>query len=266
MMIDYSRYTCIQVEKRDRIAVLTLNRPEALNTIDRTMHLELEDIFQDVSRDEEVRVVVLTGAGRVFSAGGDLKAQDAWINQGAPYVTIEMARKLIHNILDVDQPIIAALNGDTLGLAANIALFCDIIYATEDTRLGDPHVAIGLVAGDSGCIIWPLLAGIPKAKELLFTGDLIAAREAERMGIINHVTSRDELMPEAMAMAERLAHGPTRAIRWTKKMINKRLRDEVNLVLDASLGVEFAETIGKEDHREAVRAFLEKRQPQFKGE
>jgi enoyl-CoA hydratase/carnithine racemase len=265
-MADYSRYTYIKVEKQDRIALLTINRPEALNTIDRTMHLELEDIFEDVSRDEEVNVAVLTGAGRLFSAGGDLKAQDAWVNQGAPYVTIDMARRLIHNILQVEQPIIAALNGDTIGLAANIALLCDIIIATEDTHLGDPHVRVGLVAGDSGCIIWPLLAGIAKAKELLLTGDLISAQDAERLGIINHVVPREELMPTAMALARRLANGPTRAIRWTKQMINKRLRDEVNLVLDASLGLEFAETIGREDHREAVRAFLEKREPQFKGE
>ena len=264
-MIDYSQYTTIKVEKSNRIAVLTLNRPQALNSINRTMHLELEDIFEDISNDEEVYVAVLTGAGRVFSAGGDLKNQWQWVHEGAPYVDLHMARRLIHNILKVEQPIISALNGDTIGLAANIALLCDIIIAVEDARLGDPHVHVGLVAGDSGCIIWPLLAGISKAKELLLTGDLIAARDAERLGIINHVVSREELMPTAMALAKRLAFGPTRAIRWTKQCIQKRLRDEVNLVLDASLGIEFAETIGRNDHKEAVSAFVQKREPKWTG-
>lgn len=264
-MIDYSRYTTIKVEKSNRIAVLTLNRPQALNSINRTMHLELEDIFEDIANDEEVYVAILTGTGRVFSAGGDLKNQWQWVHEGAPYVDLHMARRLIHNILKVEQPIISALNGDTIGLAANIALLCDIIIAVEDARLGDPHVHVGLVAGDSGCIIWPLLAGISKAKELLLTGDLIGARDAERLGIINHVVSREELMPTAMALAKRLAFGPTRAIRWTKQCIQKRLRDEVNLVLDASLGIEFAETIGRNDHKEAVSAFVQKREPKWTG-
>ncbi|MBI4288452.1 MAG: enoyl-CoA hydratase/isomerase family protein [Chloroflexi bacterium] len=264
-MVDYSRYTTIKVEKADRIAVLTLNRPKELNTINRTMHLELEDLFEDISNDPEVYVVVLTGTGRVFSAGGDLKNQWQWVHEGAPYVDIQMARKLIHNILKVEQPIISALNGDTIGLAANIALLCDIVIAADNARLGDPHVHVGLVAGDSGCIIWPLLAGIPKAKELLLTGDLIGARDAERLGIVNHVVPREEVMPTAMALAKRLAYGPTRAIRWTKQMINKRLRDEVNLVLDASLGLEFAETIGRNDHKEAVSAFVQKRAPKWTG-
>ncbi|HLC30426.1 MAG TPA: enoyl-CoA hydratase/isomerase family protein [Dehalococcoidia bacterium] len=264
-MIDYARYTTIKVEKADRIAVLTLNRPEQLNTINRTMHLELEEVFEDVARDEDIHVAVLTGAGRAFSAGGDMRNQYEWAHHGAPYVDLPMARRIIHSILNVPQPVIAALNGHCIGLSANIVLFCDVIYAAEDALLGDPHVRFGLVAGDSGCVVWPLLAGMVRAKELLLTGDLITAQQAERWGVVNHVVPKDQVLPSAMAMAKRLAYGPTRAIRWTKMCLNKRLREEVNLVLDASLSVEFAETIGKNDHREGVSAFLEKRPPKFTG-
>ena len=128
-MIDYARYTTIKVEKADRIAVLTLNRPEQLNTINRTMHLELEEVFEDVARDEDIHVAVLTGAGRAFSAGGDMRNQYEWAHHGAPYVDLPMARRIIHSILNVPQPVIAALNGHCIGLSANIVLFCDVIYA-----------------------------------------------------------------------------------------------------------------------------------------
>jgi enoyl-CoA hydratase len=264
-MMDYSRYTSILVEKANKVITLTLNRPQALNAIDHTLHLELEDIFEDVARDEEVNAVILTGSGRTFSAGGDIKGMVDRATKGTPFITLAGARRLILNILKVEQPIIAALNGDAVGLAATVALFCDIILAAENARIGDPHVRVGLVAGDGGAIIWPLLAGLAKAKELLLTGDLITAGEAERLGVINRVLPEDQLMPQARALAQRLADGPTKAIRWTKQVIQKRLRDEVNLVLDASLGLEYGETFTSQDHQEAVRAFLEKREPRFQG-
>ncbi|MFQ5826789.1 MAG: enoyl-CoA hydratase/isomerase family protein [Dehalococcoidia bacterium] len=264
-MVDYSRYTSIIVEKADKVITLTLNRPQALNAIDHTLHLELEDIFEDVAGDEEVNAVILTGSGRTFSAGGDIKGMVDRTTNGTPFITLAGARRLILNILKVEQPIIAALNGDAVGLAATVALFCDIILAAESARIGDPHVRVGLVAGDGGAIIWPLLAGLAKAKELLLTGDLITAGEAERLGVINRVLPEDQLMPQARALAQRLANGPTKAIRWTKQVIQKRLRDEVNLVLDASLGLEYGETFTSQDHQEAVRAFLEKREPRFQG-
>lgn len=145
-----------------------------------------------------------------------------------------------------------------------MALFCDVIIASEDAKIGDPHVSVGLVAGDGGAVIWPLLCGLAKAKEYLMTGDLMTAAEAERIGLINHVVPQAEVMPKSMELAHRLANGPTLAIRWTKLSCNKRLRDEVNLVLDASLAVETLSMIS-EDHQEATRAFVEKRTPQYKG-
>ncbi|MBI4289068.1 MAG: enoyl-CoA hydratase/isomerase family protein [Chloroflexi bacterium] len=265
-MVDYGRYTTLKIEKADRIATVSLNRPQSLNAIDMVMHRELEDIWLDLMADDEVHVAVLTGAGRCFSAGGNLKEMVEAYKTGKPYTTLHGARRLIMNILDMEKPVIAAVNGDAIGLPANILLFSDIIVAAEDARLGDPHVSrVGLVAGDSGAIVWPLLAGLNKAKELLLTGDLITAKEAERLGIINYALPREQVLPKAIEFARRLAFGPTRAIRWTKVCINKRLRDEVNLVLDASLGIEYAVTFWKEDHGEAIESFVEKRETQFKG-
>lgn len=263
--MDYKRYTTLKVDKKDRIATVTLNRPQALNAIDATMHHELEDIWVDLMADDEVYVAILTGTGRCFSAGGDLKGMVETLETGKQYTDLHGARRLIMNVLSMEKPVVAALNGDAIGLAANIALFSDIIICADDAKLGDPHVRIGMVAGDSGAIVWPLLAGMSKAKELLLTGDLIDAKKAEGLGIVNHVVPRDQVMPMAMGFAKRLAFGPTRAIRWTKICINKRLRDEVNLVLDASLGIEFTATFGKEDHREGTKAFVEKREPKWPG-
>ena len=264
--MDYSRYKLIKVEKGNKIAVLTLNRPEALNAINAELHTELEDIFADMARDDDINVVVLTGAGRAFCAGGDVKGMDArqFDDPLKARVPLRYGKRLIHNMIEVEQPIVAAVNGDAVGLGATLALFCDIIIASEKARFGDPHVRVGLVAGDGGAVIWPLLCGVAKAKEYLMTGDLISAAEAERIGLINHVVPPGEVMPKAMELAHRLANGPTRAIRWTKLACNKRLRDEVNLVLDTSLAVETISML-TEDHREAARAFVEKRSPKFKG-
>ena len=263
--MDYSRYKFIKVEKDDKVAIFTLNRPEALNAITAQFHSELEDAFADVTQDDDVNVVVLTGAGKAFCSGGDVKAMDA--REFEPLKTrmpLRSAKRLIQNMIDVEQPIIAAVNGHAIGLGATLALFCDIIISSEKAKIGDPHVSVGLVAGDGGAVIWPLLCGLAKAKEYLMTGDLMSAAEAERIGLINHVVPPDEVMPKAMELARRLANGPTRAIRWTKMACNKRLRDEINLVLEASLAVESLSML-TEDHKEAARAFAEKRAPQFKG-
>lgn len=264
--MDYSRYELIKVEKDGKVAVVTLNRPDALNAVNSQLHNELEGVFADVSRDDDVNAVVLTGAGRAFCAGGDIKGMDA--RQGddplKTKTTLGNAKRLIHNLLDVEQPIISAINGHAVGLGATIALFGDVIIASENAKIGDPHVKVGLVAGDGGAVIWPLLCGLARAKEYLMTGDLMSATEAERIGLINHVVPPDEVLPKAMALAHRLANGPTNAIRWTKLSCNKRLRDEINLVLDASLAVETISML-TEDHKEATRAFTEKREPEFKG-
>jgi enoyl-CoA hydratase len=263
-MPDYSRYETLKIEVQDQVATITLNRPQVLNAVNPQMHTELEELFGEISSDDSINAIVLTGAGRAFCAGGDVKGMDQRAREGSHRIPLRGAKRLIQNMLEVEQPLISAVNGDAVGLGATIALFCDIIIAAENARLGDTHVKVGLVAGDGGAVIWPLLIGVAKAKELLFTGDLIDAREAERIGLVNHVVPPGKAYEEALALARRLASGPSRAIRWTKLATNKRLKDEVNLVLDASLAVETL-SMGTEDHKEAARAFVEKRPPRYTG-
>lgn len=267
-MTDYS-YSTLLVDQPDNILTITMNRPERLNAVDEVMHQELEDVFGRVGRDPEVSAVVLTGAGRGFCSGGDVRAMDerggAIALQDRPLGAVSQGgRRIIHNMLWVEQPMICALNGVAAGLGATLALFCDIIYASDRARIGDTHVRAGLVAGDGGAVIWPLLIGMAKAKELLMTGEIIGAHEAERIGLVNKVVPHDELMETVMELARRLASGPALAVRGTKHALNKKLWNDLNLSLDMGLALE-ERSARHPDHREAARAFVEKRPPQFKG-
>ncbi|MFQ6027682.1 MAG: enoyl-CoA hydratase/isomerase family protein [Dehalococcoidia bacterium] len=266
-MADY-KYETLIVDKQDNILIVTLNRPERLNAVNDVMHEELPEVFARVGQDPEVSAVVLTGAGRGFCSGGDVRAMDerGGASRGVPGLgaVSPSGRRLLHNMLWVEQPMICALNGVAAGLGATIALFCDIIYASDRARIGDTHVRAGLVAGDGGAVIWPLLVGVSKAKELLMTGDIIDAVEAERIGLVNKVVPQDELMPQVMELAQRLASGPALAIRGTKHTLNKRVWNELNLALDMGLSLEQRST-RHPDHQEAARAFVDKRTPQYKG-
>ena len=267
-MADYGRFGTLNVQIKDAIAIVTLNRPDVLNAVDHQVHLVIEEVLGDVSEDSSVRAVVLTGAGKAFSAGGDIRAMKERANNPEAqreYVTNFIMKgpwNLVRNLLEVQQQVIAAVNGDAIGLGATLALISDMIIISEDARIGDPHVKVGIVAGDGGAAIWPLLTSLCKAKELLMTGDLITASEAERLGLVNRVVPADQVLTSALELANRLASGPTLATRWTKLALNKRLRNEVNMVLEASLATEGL-TFLSDDHREAVNAFLEKRKPKF---
>ena len=173
-------------------------------------------------------------------------------------------KKMIFGLLDLEKPVIARINGDCIGLGATLALLCDILIAVDDARLGDPHVRMGYVAGDGGAVIWPQLVGYARAKEYLLTGDLLNAKEAERIGLINHAVPRQDLDAKVNALAEKLANGATKAIKWTKTCINIPLRQLAHSIMDASLAYEALTNIGA-DHQEAVTAFQEKRKPKFTG-
>ena len=267
-MPDYAKYRCIKVEKHDKLATVTFNRAEALNAVNDDLHEELEQIWIDLAHDGEINAIVLTGAGRAFSAGGDVKNMAArWGTESGKrwaLVTPAAGRRIIQNLLDVEQPIVAAVNGDAVGLGANIALLCDIIVASETARIADTHVRVGVVAGDSGAVIWPLLVGPARAKEFLMRGTFISGADAARMGLINHAVPADQVLLKAREIARELADGPTWAIRWSKLSVNKWLKQQVNLILDASLAYEMV-TFHTDDHREAARAFVEKRKPRFQG-
>jgi len=258
-------YRTLRVEREEGVAVVTLNRPEVLNAVDATMHRELAHLWPALATDPEVRAVVLTGAGRAFSAGGDMRWLEATHGHfPAQTALMREALDIIEDMLRVEQPLVAAVNGPATGLGATLALFCDIIVMSETARIGDTHVRAGLVAGDGGTVIWPLLVGIHRAKEFLMTGDLIEAREAERIGLVNKVVPPEELMPTALAYARRLSQGPPWAVRWTKLALNQWLKWGLALTQPAALALEML-TFNSEDQREAVRAFLEKRPPRFQG-
>jgi len=264
-MTDYSSYQFIDVTTDDGVATITLNRPERRNAAHDPMHRELETIFTDVGEDDSIRAIVLTGAGETFCAGGDASSMDSGeFNPTGPRIPFNGVRRLVNHMLDVEQPIIGAVNGDAAGLGATIALMCDVTYVAESARIGDTHVKMGLVAGDGGAVIWPALIGMARAKQYLFTGDWISGTEAERIGLVNFALPADDVLPEATAFARRMAEGAPMAIRWTKYSMNKLLRDQVNLALDTSMFLEAA-TMGTEDLQEAASAFLEKRQPKFQG-
>lgn len=262
-MRTYSRYKSIAFENRNGVGIATLNRPDHMNSFTHEMHVEFEDLMFDIGEDKEVKAVVLTGAGRAFCAGGDLSEMKKPETRNAARV-MDGSRRLPHAILSVKQPIICAVNGHAVGIGATIALFSDVVFMAETAKIGDPHVKVGLVAGDGGAVIWPLLININRAKELLLTGDLVDGAEAYRIGLANKVMPADKVLPAAIELAEKLARGPSLAIQWTKLSINRMLRQATESVLDASLALEGI-TIASRDHAEGIASFLEKRAPRFEG-
>lgn len=259
----FSNYTTFAFERRRRILEVAFSRPEKANAVDATMHEELARLFFDISNDPDSDIVILTGRGRAFSAGGDVNWFQSMIDDPDLFEkTAREGRQIVYSMLDCEKPIIGKLNGHAAGLGATIALFCDVVFAAETAKIGDPHVNVGLVAGDGGGVIWPQLIGFARAKEFLFTGDMIGASEAARIGLINHAVPADELDTRVEAFAERLARGATKSIRWTKMSINIALKQLAHSMMDASTAYETLSNLTP-DHQEAVNAFREKRPPVF---
>lgn len=232
-----------------------INRPDDFNAITHPTHRDLIRLWRELRRDTSVRAVVLTGNGKAFSAGGNLKGPRMSAGQELDDFFRD-ARSIVVDLLEVPQPIIAAVNGPAIGLGATLALLCDIVYASSKAVIADPHVNVGVVAGDGGAIVWPWLVGMARTKEYFLTGDRISAVEAERIGLVNRVVEPDELLDQAHALAQRLAAGHTRAIQGTKQVLNAILRDTANTVLDLALSVE-KECFASGDHARAVEEFLE---------
>jgi enoyl-CoA hydratase len=263
--MDFQAYEQIRFSRSGRVLTMTLDRPEVLNAVSRRMHLELARVFHEAAADPGSNVIVITGAGRAFCAGGDLEFLEQSQREPAEFnEVLREARTLVMTMLDCDKPIVCRLNGDAIGLGATIALFCDIIVAAEGARIGDPHVRAGLVAGDGGAVIWPQLIGYARAKQYLLTGDLIQARDALQMGLINAVVPPDELDRTVEAWATRLSSGASQAVRWTKATINVGLKQLAGSIMDTGIAYEGMSS-RTEDHVEAIAAIREKRRPAFKG-
>jgi enoyl-CoA hydratase len=261
-----SDYKTISHSRRGRVLTLELNQPDKLNAIGGAMHDELSSIFLAANDDPDSDVIVLTGAGRTFSAGGDIEWMQKAIDE--PKVFDRIARegkRIIFTLLECEKPIIAKLNGHATGLGATIALFCDVVFAADHAKIGDPHVSVGLTAGDGGAVIWPQLVGYARAKHYLMTGDLIPAPQAAEMGLIFQAVPAGDLDATVEAYVERLAGSALMAARTTKMAVNVGLRRLAHGLLDLSLAYE-TQSNRSVDHQEAVRAFTEKRSPVFRGD
>lgn len=259
----YRDYEYLLIELDGRTLIVTINRPEKLNAINAKLHTELSRVFAEISGDPGCDAVVITGAGKAFCAGGDTRWMQDMIDDEALWErTVVEAKRIVYGILDLEKPVVAKINGTAAGLGATIALFCDVIFASDKAQIGDPHVKVGFAAGDGGAAIWPQLIGYAKAKELLFTGDFLSAADAERIGLINHCVPHDELDARVAGFCRVLGSGAVQAIERTKQAINLPLRQLVAGSLDASLSLEGLSNRSRE-HAEAVRAFNERRRPDF---
>jgi len=264
--MDFGAFKAIVFRRDGKVLHATLNRPDTLNAIDDDMDRDLAHLFGDVAADAETNVLVLTGAGCAFSAGGDIEHMQRVIDQPNLFLDgMAAAKHIVFSLLDCPKPVIAKVNGAAVGLGATIALFSDLIYAADSAKIGDPHVKVGYVAGDGGAVIWPQLIGYARAKEYLLTGDLLTGAEAARIGLINRALPADQLDAAVDDIAQKLANGASRAIQWTKLSVNTTLKQVGQQVMDASLAYEALSNLTK-DHQEAVNAFREKRAPRFTGE
>jgi enoyl-CoA hydratase len=248
-----------------QVLVVTLDRPgDPLNAVDAALHHELARLMGSLRHERRARAVVLTGAGRAFSAGGDLD----WFPELRTVEALEAlhrdARQMIWDLLDVAVPIVCGLNGHAMGLGASIALLCDLVVMADGALVGDPHVSVGLVAGDGGTVIWPAVLGPARAKEHLLLGAPLSAQEAERLGLVNRVVPEEEVRPVAVELARRLAAQPPLAVRYTKLALNQQLRAALLTSFDAATALELS-TFHSRDHIEAVDAFRQRREPRYEG-
>ena len=261
--MDQSSYQHLKFEQRpDGVLLITLNRPEVLNAADEIMHAELARVWTDVARDEAARVAVVTGAGRAFSAGGDVAmvARMAGNYDRVTRMLTEMS-DLVYNMANCDKPIVSAINGVAVGAGLVVALLADISVCAADARLGDGHVRLGAAAGDHAAIIWPLLCGLAKSKYYLLTGEMVDGTEAERIGLVSKVLPTEQVLDEALRVAAHLATGPQLAIRLTKRSLNNWLRT-AGPIFDQSAAYEMLTFLG-DDVREGAASFREKRKPSF---
>lgn len=258
----------IRYEIDEHVLTVTLNRPEVMNALNREMYAELEQAFRDAHRDPEVRCVILTAEGRAFCSGDDVKqimlgeqrdATTARLRDVKPRPTPAAAA-----ILECDKPVIAAVNGPAVGWGMDMTLFCDIRIASENAKFGELFIKRGLVADLGGLWRLPRVVGPSKAAELLFTGDVIDAREAERIGLVSRVVPHDQLLPAAMELASKIAANPPIAMRYMKEGL-RQARHASMADMGAFVGSSLAYLFTTEDHKEGALSFVERRQPVFQG-
>ncbi|MBI4619035.1 MAG: enoyl-CoA hydratase [Desulfobacterales bacterium] len=261
-------YEDIIFRKENRVATIVLNRPDSLNALGGSMREDIIDAIQDVKGDKNIGVLVITGAGRAFCAGGNIKEMEK-MSVEIPLVERRafvrgVSHRIITEIRNLEKPVIASINGHAIGAGCNIALACDMRIASEKAKMGVGFINMGLVSDYGGLYFLPKLVGAAKALELYFTGDLIDAKEAERIGIVNKTVSPEELEKATYDLAGKIAKKAPIALGMIKEILYKGLNMDLVSELDLEANAQSI-CLKTEDHREGVRAFLEKREPMFKG-
>lgn len=264
-------YKTIILEKKDKIATITLNRPDRFNALNADMMVELPEALENADKDKDIRVVVITGAGKGFCSGADVKdnfvAMIEKRKRGELDIQLgtEFGDRMWAIFRNTGKPIIAAINGPAVGFGCTLALACDIRIASEDARLGVIFTRVGLTPEFGSTFLLPRLVGVAKACELIFTAKVIDAKEAKEIGLVNNVVPQSELISNTMEMAKTIAAGPPIAIHLAKKALYQGLQADLNTQLRYE-DVIFRTCQLTKDHEEGARAFLEKRNPVFKGE
>ena len=256
----YAAYKELLVEPRENgVLLITLNRPKVLNAMTYAMHTELANIWDDVARDPKTRVAVITGAGRAFCSGNDLNNPDPDLDMVREIMSD--AVRIVRGMIECDKPVVSAINGVAVGAGLAIAVLADISVCAEDAKLIDAHTTVGTVAGDHGCLLWPMLCGLAKAKFYMFNMEPLTGKEAERIGVVTKAVPTDQVLPLAMEYADRLADMAQHAIRGTKRSMNGWLRQAMP-IFEHSVALEMVDFLDA-DIVEARQAFREKRKPKY---
>ncbi|API59901.1 enoyl-CoA hydratase [Tardibacter chloracetimidivorans] len=256
-------YQTIRFQRRGRALYVIFNQPDSRNAFAAQSHTELSHVFETAALDAESDIVVVTGEGHSFSAGGNVPAMRA--NHESPelmYAAVREAKRVVRSMLECDKPIVAKINGDSIGLGATVALLADVAIATNTSRIADPHNAVALIAGDGGSVIWPQLIGFGRARHYLLTGDRITGSEAANIGLIYKSVEAAELDATVDAYVDRLLELPARSLRWTKETYTLPLKQLATLMMDTGMAYE-AVSAATQDHLEAITAFEQKRKPRF---
>jgi enoyl-CoA hydratase len=261
-----SAYTGLTIERQGDIAVLTLVRPEVMNRVDDDLHLELAAAFRELDTLPGLRAAVFASTGKVFSAGGDFELMmTKHDNLDTRWEKSADGMRVMTSLLDLRVPLVAAVHGDAIGLGATLVLACDVLITHPTAKLSDPHVRVGLVAADGGCLVWPTSIGMMRSKKYLLTGDALTGAEALQMGLATDlVDGPDDVLPAAMAFAERLAALPPLAVQGTKRSLNRVMHARLDEVLELSFAYQLA-ALGSDDLVEAIASFKEKRKPRYLG-
>jgi len=250
-------YQNIIFEKEENIATITFNRPEAMNALNNQTRAEFAEAIAEVATDDHIKVLILTGTGKAFVAGSDIKE----FSQTTPYVAHNIQR-LGEMVEKLEKPVIAAVNGFCLGGGCEIAMACDIIIASEKAKFGQPEINIGIIPGGGATQRLPRLIGACRAKELIYTGEIIRAEQADRLGLVNQVVAMDELMPAAKELARKIANKSAAALKLAKTAINRGMQTDLESGLQYEYEL-YSLALSLEDRAEGVNAFLEKRTPKF---